>query len=139
MDRFAAELEMRALAQVELSTMTLVCVTAAERRRNLDTLEHVPWREREDFANQLIGLRLAAGVTAELLRRLGAMPADRPLLDGVLMLAPTLIQCVAAVSDPWAVAAKQQRWFVGLGGQPDSCYMWRAGGALDRGRKTEGR
>jgi hypothetical protein len=139
MDRFAAELEMRALAEVELATMTLTPVAVAERRRDLDTLEQAAWRERADFVAGLGGLRLASGIAAELLRRLGAAKADRPLLDGMLMLAPSFIQCVAAVSDPWAVAAKQQRWFVGLGGQPDSCYMWRAGGALDRGRKSEGR
>ena len=80
---------------------------------------------------------MAQGISGELLRRFGNVPADRPLLDVLLMLAPTLIQCAAAVSEPWAVAAKRARWVVGLGGQPDSCYMWRAGGALDRARKVE--
>jgi hypothetical protein len=50
------------------------------------------------------------------------------------MLAPALIQCVAALSDDWPGLAARGRWVVGMGGHADSCYMWRAGGALQSAR-----
>jgi hypothetical protein len=68
---------------------------------------------------------------------LGDRPDDRPLLDGLLMLAPALIQCVAALSDGWPSLAARGAWIVGMGGQADSCYMWRAGGPLQRARTAE--
>ena len=49
------------------------------------------------------------------------------------MLAPTLVQCLAALADR-LVAAGANRSLAGLGGLPDSCYMWRRDGALARGR-----
>ncbi len=137
MDRFAAELELRLLAELEFPMMVVERLSAAERCRDADSLERAVWRDRSDRVADLVGLRLAQGISGELLRRFADAAADRPLLDVLLMLAPTLVQCAAAVSDPWAVAAQRERWFVGLGGAPDSCYMWRSGGALDRARKAE--
>ena len=58
---------------------------------------------------------------------------DQPCSDGLLMLAPALIQVFAALSDAWPGAAQRENWLLGMGGQPDSCWMWRRGGAL-RGR-----
>jgi hypothetical protein len=52
------------------------------------------------------------------------------LLDTLLMLAPALIQCAAAVSDAFVEAARTAPSLVGLGGLEDSCYMWRRGGVL---------
>jgi hypothetical protein len=138
MDRFAGQLEVRALAEVELTTFTLATIEGAERRRGLDDLEQAPWRGRDDALAGLAGLRLGAGVTAELIGRLGNSPADRPILDALLMLAPTVIQCSAALSEAWAHAYKANASLVGMGGLPDSCWMWRRDGALTRAREAEG-
>ncbi len=135
MDRFAAQVEVRVLAEARMAEgAALTRVAAAERRRTLGDLETAAWRDRTDQVAELAGLRLTQGITGELLRRFGAAAADRPLLDTLLMLAPAMIQCAAAMSEGWAVAAKRDRWLVGPGGYPDSCYMWRQGGALDRAR-----
>jgi hypothetical protein len=69
-----------------------------------------------------------------LLARSAEAPEDRPIFDGLLMLAPALIQCVAALSDAWPAMAAEGGWIIGMGGRPDSCYMWRAGGPLQRAR-----
>lgn len=136
MDRFGASLEVRALAAVDLGRFALGAVRIAERRRVAERLE-APWRERDDVAGRLAGLSLARGVSAALLERLGDRPDDQPLLDGLLMLAPALIQVFAALSDSWAALAGRERWLVGMGGQPDSCWMWRRGGALEAARAPE--
>ena len=38
--------------------------------------------------------------------------------------------------DGWPGLASRGGWIVGMGGRPDACYMWRAGGALQRARGT---
>jgi len=54
------------------------------------------------------------------------------------MLAPTLVQCMAALSETWALGAASNPTVIGIGGLPDSCYMWRTDGALARTRVAEG-
>src|SRR5262249_54239976 len=123
---------------VDLSTFTLTGLTGAERRRGLDDLERAPWRSRDDALAALVGLSVGAGATAALMARLGVAPDDRPLLDALLMVPPALIQCSAALSEAWAHAYKASASLVGMGGLPDSCYMWRRDGVLTRAREAEG-
>ena len=134
MDRFADELEIRGLAAVDFSRFSLTSLALGERRRDRATLESAAWRDRSDVGASLAGQSMARGVSQALLARLGEAPEDRPLLDALLMLAPALIQCVAALSDAWPALAANAGWVVGMGGHPDSCYMWRKGGALGRAR-----
>ena len=138
MDRFAEQLEVRLIAAVEFPALTIGRLEAAERRRSAADLERAAWRDRSEAIAWLIGRRLGAGVTAELLARLGGAPDDRPLLDTLLMLAPALVQCAAAMSDAWPLAFRTNPSVVAMGGLPDSCYMWRKGGALDKARTSEG-
>jgi hypothetical protein len=138
MRRFAGHLEVRALVEVDLAAFGIAAISAAERSRGPADLATAQWRDRADAVAPLVGLGLGAGVTAELLRRLGPVAGDRPLLDLLLMLAPALIQCSAALSEPWALAFRESTSMVGMGGLPDSCYMWRRGGALGAVREEEG-
>jgi len=138
MERFAAELEIRALARVEFPSFALAGLEAMERRRSAADLAAAAWRNRADTVGGLDGLRLGAGITAALLERLGDVPADRPLLDTLLMLAPALVQCVAALSDKFPELAAVNPSRIGMGGLPDSCYMWRRDGALNRAREADG-
>jgi hypothetical protein len=137
MERFAAELEFRALARVDLGGFRMTSVVGAERRREAADLATASWRDRADVLDGLVGLGLGRGVTSALLARLGDVDPDRPLLDGLLMLAPALIQCVAALSENWVLAAQANPSVTGVGGLPDSCYMWRRGGGLLRTRAAE--
>src|SRR5439155_22571682 len=88
MDRFAEQLEVRLIADVEFPALTVGRLEAAERRRGATDLALAAWPERSEAIAWLIGRRLGAGVTAELLARLGGAPDDRPLLDTLLMLPP---------------------------------------------------
>jgi hypothetical protein len=136
MERFAASLEMRGLAVVDLGRYAFGPVQLAERRRTAADPD-TDWHGRDDLAARLPGLSLARGVSTALRERVGGEPSDQPWQDGLQMLAPALIQVFAALSDAWAGRALRENWLVGLGGQPDSCWMWRRGGPLEAARTPE--
>jgi hypothetical protein len=138
MERFAETLEVRVLVELEFPALGIVGIEAAERRRGAANLEQAAWRDRGQATAWLAGRRLGGGITAELLAQLGGLPDDRPLLDTLLMLAPALVQCAAAMSDGWPLAFRTDPSLVGIGGLADSCYMWRRDGALERARAAEG-
>jgi hypothetical protein len=134
MNRFGRQYEVRALVQIDLSRLTVAGLDLAERRRGSGDLDDGGWRQRPDVAAALVGRPAMQGSSAVLLDRQGAAPDDAPLYDALLMLAPTMIQCFATLSDAWLVRARDAETLIGMGGIPDSCYMWRRGGALDRAR-----
>jgi Protein of unknown function (DUF2889) len=136
MDRFAAAHEVRVLAAVDLGRYVLGDVRIAERRRDAATLD-APWQDRNAEGEGLAGISLARGVSAAIRDRFGERPDDEPLLDGLLMLAPALIQVFAAMSDAWPAMAQGEGWLLGMGGRPDSCWMWRTGGPLQAARAPE--
>ena len=127
MDRFAEQLEVRLVARVDFPGGTIGRIAAGERRRGRADLATAAWRDRDAAVGWLAGERLGPGITAALLARLGDSPDDRPLLDTLLNLAPALVQCAAAMVEAAPAIA-------GLGGLPDSCWMWRRDGALARAR-----
>jgi len=138
MDRFAEQLEVRVQVDVDFGVGRIVRAAAGERRRGAADLADAVWQERADAAGWLVGRRLGAGITAELLDRFGEVPDDRPLLDTLLNLAPGLVQCAAAMSEAWLLAARANPSLTGIGGLPDSCYMWRREGVLMRARAADG-
>jgi hypothetical protein len=109
-----------------------VGLRAAERHRDRADLARAAWQDRAPAVGGLVGLRLGPGITGELTRRLDGSPADAPLRDALLMLAPALVQCAAALSEDWPVAFAADPSVVGMGGLPDSCWMWRREGGLAR-------
>jgi hypothetical protein len=134
MDRFAECLELRGTLALDRMTGTVDAPVFAERRRTADTVAAAPWMERPDVATRLQGVSLLAGATRTIGAAFPAGGDDAPVRDTLLMLAPALIQVFAAVTDDWSRLAKEEGWLVGMGGRPDSCWMWRRGGALERTR-----
>ena len=134
MTRFAESLEVQILATVELRTMTLGAITVADRRCPVDEVATAAWRSRLDVQERLVGMPALRGYGARVRELFGDAADDRPILDALLQLAPTLIQVFATISDAWPAAAAREGWLVGMSGYADSCYMWRRGGGLDRAR-----
>ncbi len=130
LDRLASRLEIRAHAEVDLDGMALRSLRAAERASDRERLWGA-WRDRSGALAGLAGGSALGGMAGRLFERLGRDAADRPLLDALLNLAPTLIQCVPAVMERWQGRSGGARpGLMAGGGMADSCYMWRRGGAL---------
>jgi Protein of unknown function (DUF2889) len=138
-ERLGEQLELRALVLVAMRGMTLARIEAAERRRTRAELASASWRDHGAALAPLVGQKLASGVGGALVRRFGDEPDLRPLLDLLLNLTPAAHQCMAAFSENWPALALQNPSQIGMGGIPDSCFMWRRGGALDRAREEERR
>lgn len=137
MDRFAAMHEVRVWAPVSLTTMTLGAMRAVERHRDTGTLAETNWVARSARLAALDGLSVFRGISAALFAHLGDDPADRPLLDAMLLLAPTFIQVCGTLSDDWLARCQATGSLIGMGGMPDACYMWRRGGTLDQQRSAQ--
>ena len=130
MDRFAAQTEIHAHAVVS-KELVLRELRVDERRRTGADLTEAAWRDRSDTAAALVGQSLRAGISGAILRHFASLPDDAPLRDALLQLAPTLIQCFAAL-DLWSMMSSGGRTMAEIGGLADSCWMWRQGGALGR-------
>jgi len=132
LERLASRLEIRAQADIDVDSMVLRSLRAAERESGRDAF-YGPWRDRSDRLADFTGRSALAGMAGALFERLGAQDADRPLLDALRNLAPTLIQCVPAVMERWQSRPGAPRpGMMAGGGMTDSCYMWRTGGALHK-------
>ena len=115
----------------------LASLRAADRSRTARAAGEGAWRDLATELEGLAGLPVLSGLAAELLRRFGARPELRLLLDALLSVAPGFIQCAPPLLDPIFAAGGGERATsaaraLGIGGLPDSCYMWRRGGALAR-------
>ena len=141
-ERLARHEEVRVLADVELTAMSLLDIVAGERRRTFAGYSDRRWRDRTVDAAELKGSSLVSGFAGQLFKRFGGRTGDQLFLDALLNLAPGLIQVLAALTDrpdlPSAntAAGKGERagggimQIVGTGGREGSCYMWRTGSPL---------
>jgi hypothetical protein len=129
MDRFAAQTEITARAALSVKDLLLRELQIDERRRGAAELGQAAWRERSDAGAALVGRSLRAGISAAILGHFAAARDDAPLRDALLQLAPTLVQCFAAL-DIWSMSTAGGGTAAEIGGLPDSCWMWRQGGAL---------
>ena len=127
LDQLGVQTEVRALATVDLATTVLRELRLEERTRTRATLRE-PFEDRSALLRDLAGRPLVGGLGAELVARFGREPEAAPRLDALLSLAPGYVQCVAAVSDLFGPDGPTPS--AAVGPPPDSCFMWRQGGAL---------
>jgi hypothetical protein len=137
-ERFASHHELVARIDVDLWPGTLVGIVGSERRRTHDAFVDVPWTDRDPLLAALAGTGLARGAAAEITQRLGSDPGVAPWRDALVMLPAALVQCRAAHPDTWHDKVRETPRHPGLTALPDSCYMWRRGGALERIREAHG-
>ncbi len=148
LDRLASAREIRVLGEVALASMKLLALGAAVRERTPDTLASASWRSLDGVVAPLAGDSALRGMAPRIFARLAALPdaPERSLLsEALLNFAPGLIQCIPALSHRSGMffSAAQGVGRAGpvpageilvSGGFPDSCYMWRTGGAANRMR-----
>jgi hypothetical protein len=141
-ERFAADRAVRVRVEVDCERNALTSVRAAERWRTRPDAPDA-WRSHAAALAGIEGLGLRAGVTAELLRRLGDEGSQRPLLEALLQLTPAVQQSLAGLEALWQTERARAAREGGVGSHADACYMWRSGGALDllrrRGTQTDPR
>lgn len=136
-ERFALHHECVAQIVAHLWPGELRSIAGSERRRTATGFT-APWVDHGARLASLLGMGLARGAAGELVRRLGDDPDATPWVDALLMLAPALVQCRAAHPDAWHEKVRSTPQHPGLTAIPDSCYMWRRGGALERLRDSRG-
>src|SRR5262245_19759242 len=132
MDRLAAQREITLSATLTVPHLSLETIEAHERRRTAADLLG-GWVSLNERVAPLLGLSLRPGVSSALLRHFAGAGDEAPLRDALLMLAPALIQCFAAL-DLWTMRLGDTSSVAEVGGYLDSCYMWRRDGALQRTR-----
>jgi len=137
-ERFASHHELDAALEVDLWPGSLLEVAGRERLRTAADFAGVAWTDRTPVLSRLAGLGLARGAAGEITERLGDAPERAPWRDAFLMLAPALVQCRAAHADAWQDKVRTTERHPGLTAIPDSCYMWRRSGALERIRQELG-
>ena len=136
--RLARHHELVAEIAVDLWPGSLLAIGGAERVRDEGAFAGVAWTDRSPWLAGLEGLGLARGAASELQRRLGGAEHARPWIDALVMFAPALVQCRAAHPDAWHDKVRATERHPGLTAIPDSCWMWRRGGALERIREHHG-
>jgi hypothetical protein len=137
-ERFASHHELAARIEVDLWPGTLRGIAGAERCRTAAGFADAGWTDRDAFLAPLAGTGLVRGAAGEITQRLGNEPASRPWRDALVMLPAALVQCRAAHPDAWHDKVRDTARHPGLTALPDSCYMWRRGGALERIREAHG-
>ena len=130
MARFRRHDELRLSLLLDGWPATIAAARGAERSRDEENFATAAWRDLDVALEPLRGLSLGKGAAQALVGAMGGHPRVR---DAMLQLGGALIQCRASFPDKWLnVAATPGH--PGLIGMPDSCYMWRRGGALERVR-----
>ncbi len=144
--RLAGVREIRVLGDVALDAMRVLSLRASARERTAASTENAPWRSLDAALTPLAGESAMRGMAARVLACTAELleEDERALLrEALLNFAPGLIQCLAALSHrltlfsrtaarPGAEAGANA--VLTSGGLPDSCYMWRTGGAAGRTR-----
>jgi len=147
-DRAARALEARVIGEIAVGGMQLNALSAAARERTPATGVSAQWECRDAVASKLAGdsaLRGMAGRVRALAGELGPGDDGALMTQALLNFAPALIQCMAALTHRMPLMYERARTGAGLtaeessftssGGQLDSCYMWRSGGAASRLRR----
>jgi hypothetical protein len=138
MAQFGAQSEVRISAVVDLANeMALGSLKGFVRARDYGQIETARFVDRSDELQFLDGQNIMGGISKRLLERFGDQTGDRPFLDALLMMAPGYLQCLASLSERWPEDAKSKPSLLGVMGRPNSCYMWREGGPVQRAGEAE--
>jgi len=132
LDRFLRQQEIRVEARVDLENMTFASLGGDERERGPENFSGREWTSMDSSLSSLEGHSALRGLAQSVMKDFGAAFPATALRDVLLFIAPGLIQCLAArahrVLESGGAAGAPGPSIQQLGGLPDSCYIWRAGG-----------
>lgn len=132
-ERLVTAREVKCFAGVERKRFQVERMAARERARTLDGEADAPWQDHDALVASLVGFPVLPGMAGRIFALLGKEAAEQPLRDALLQLAPGFIQITAALMDhaerrPSSTSPENDPAtpsVSGIGGMPDSCYMWR--------------
>ena len=141
LDRFGAQHDVRAVIRVDNATMTIRDFDVAERVRTRADLGTAAWENRREELGWLGGHPVMQGLAPELLRRYGADASREPLLAALINFAPGLVQSLSTrvirmIEQEARGGGRPNLAKAGIGGIPNSCYMWRTGGRMTMMRQA---
>lgn len=132
-ERLVESHEVKCFGGVERKRFQLERLAVRERTRGSETPADAGWTHHDALVAPLVGNPMIPGMAARIFKLLGDEPSKRPVMDSLLQLAPGFIQITAALMDHHllrgsagaAVPEPASPSVAGIGGMPDSCYMWR--------------
>jgi hypothetical protein len=145
-ERLELSHEVKALVRIDRKRFRVERLDAMERQRGHDSLGSLEWKLYTERVAPLVGSPVIPGMAGRVFGLLGDDPDARPLVDLLLQLAPGFIQIVATLMDdyfqqredsssgPAAKTSLARPGVAALGGNTNSCYMWRQDGHLERTR-----
>lgn len=133
LERMVALHEVKCFAGVERRRFQLERLEVRERTRVPHAEAEAVWIDHDALVAPLVGNPMIPGMAGRIFKLLGEDPSLQSTRDSLLQLAPGFIQITAALMDPefrrrspGSIAADPATPSVsGIGGMPDSCFMWR--------------
>jgi hypothetical protein len=137
-ERLALSHEVKTFASIDRTRFTIERLEVRERERTSETVGTAAWTDHAELVSSLLGVRIIPGMAGRVFKLMGGEPRYRPILDNFLMFAPGFIQITAALMDEYFEEREQsddpeataKPAVANLGGNADSCYMWRTGGPI---------
>ncbi|HIF93374.1 MAG: DUF2889 domain-containing protein [Myxococcales bacterium] len=140
--------EIKAALGIDRKRFKIESLRARERHRSHATLGSATWTSHDELVKPLIGAPLIPGMARRVFALLGDDPQLDRLRDALLQLAPGFVQIAAALMDEHfakqspdtptgrddeSIKSSSQRpadkpAVAAIGGNLDSCYMWRKEG-----------
>jgi len=145
--RLESSQEIKAAIGIDRKRFKIQTIEARERMRTFKTLGVADWTPHNDLVASLNDTPLIPGMARRVFQLLGDDPSLQPLRDTLLQLAPGFIQIAAALMDEYfasqqsptpsgpsgdspdaAKGSASKPAVAAIGGNLNSCYMWREEG-----------
>jgi len=139
LERLEQQHEVQAHAVVAMDGLRLLALDCNERVRGLGDIGSDGWLHFEDRSEDvatLVGERIMPGLGSRLFGALATAPERRVLLDALLHLGPGFLQSIAPLGEALLGQPGAPPPVAGVGGNPNACYMWRNGGAMEQRREV---
>jgi len=145
-ERLELSHEFKAALRVDRKRFRIETIEAMERQRSHASLGALDWTLHSERLSSLVATPIIPGMAGRLFGLLSDDPKARPLLDLLLQIAPGFIQIIATLMDDYFQQREQspsntapnassgRPGVAAVGGNTNSCYMWRQDGYLETNR-----
>ena len=137
-ERLSLSHEVKTFATIDRKRFLVDRLEIRERERTYSTVGTATWTDHTEWAEPLLGVRLIPGMAGRIFKLIGDRGDLQAVRDNLLQMAPGFLQITAAQMDEYFERREQTQpgetpekpAVSDLGGNSDSCYMWRRDGAI---------